>query len=87
MKDLFTEATTPATTEQINKLKRALKILREEDPQTEEYIHLIADKFPNLKQVEYLLIMLDIEKYLSGHYTREKMPRLCPGSVLGYEFI
>ena len=87
MKELFTEATTPATAEQINKLKRALKFLREEDRQTEDYIQRIVEKFPSLKQVEYLQIMLDIKNYLSGHYTREKMPRLCPGSVLGYEFI
>ena len=87
MKELFTEATTPATAEQINKLKRALKLLREKDRQTEEYIQIIVEKFPDLKQAEYLQIMLDIKNYLSGHYTREKMPRLCPGSVLGYEFI
>ena len=87
MKELFTEATTPATAEQINKLKRALKLLREKDRQTEEYIQIIVEKIPNLKQAEYMQIMLDIKNYLFGHYTREKMPRLCPGSVLGYEFI
>ena len=87
MKELFTEATTPATAEQINKLKRALKLLREKDRQTEEYIQILIEKFPDLKQAEYMQIMLDIKNYLSGHYTREKMPRLCPGSVLGYKFI
>ena len=87
MKELFTEATTPATTEQMNKLKRALKILREEDRQTDDYIQRIVEKFPSLKQVEYLQIMLDIKNYLSGHYTREKMPRLCPESERKFEFI
>lgn len=87
MEELFIEATTPATTEQMNKLKRALKILREEDRQTDDYIQRIVEKFPSLKQVEYLQIMLDIKNYLSGHYTREKMPRLCPESERKFEFI
>lgn len=79
---MFYQSSSAAAPEQITEIKRALKTLREADPEKEEYIQQIIERFPNLTAVECSLILSNIYGYMSGHISKNRVPLICPKDAL-----
>ena len=72
------KSSSAATPEQINEVKRALKVLREREPEAEDYIQKIINIFPTLTVTDTNLILSNIYGYLSGHISPNNLPLICP---------